>query len=48
MLKLPLPTAETAPEGSRATLAAVEGAWGFAPNLMRTSQAWTPAARQAA
>jgi len=36
MLNYPLPTSETAPEGSRATLAAVEKAWGFAPNLMRT------------
>ncbi|WP_293370656.1 carboxymuconolactone decarboxylase family protein [Nevskia sp.] len=36
MLHFPLPTAESAPEASRATLAAVEKAWGFAPNLMRT------------
>ena len=36
MLSYPIPTNEAAPEGSRATLAAVEKAWGFAPNLMRT------------
>lgn len=29
-------TDHTAPEASRATLAAVQGAWGFAPNLIRT------------
>lgn len=29
-------TNDTAPEGSRVTLAAVEKAWGFAPNLIRT------------
>lgn len=36
MIHFPLPTAETAPEASRATLVAVEKAWGFAPNLIRT------------
>ena len=36
MLQFPLPTVESAPEASRATLAAVEKAWGFTPNLMRT------------
>ncbi|WP_428380308.1 carboxymuconolactone decarboxylase family protein [Nevskia ramosa] len=36
MRHFPLPTAETAPEASRATLVAIEKAWGFAPNLMRT------------
>ncbi len=36
MLSYPIQTNETAPEASRATLAAVEKAWGFAPNLIRT------------
>ena len=36
MLNFPIQTDETAPEASRATLAAVERAWGFAPNLIRT------------
>lgn len=33
MTDFPVHTAETAPEGSRATLAAVKGAFGFVPNL---------------
>lgn len=36
MLNFPIQTNDTAPEGSRANLAAVEKAWGFAPNLIRT------------
>lgn len=36
MLSFPLPTADDAPGTSGATLAAVQKAWGFAPNLMRT------------
>lgn len=36
MLSYPIPTNDTAPEGSRAKLMAVEKAWGFAPNLIRT------------
>jgi uncharacterized peroxidase-related enzyme len=36
MLNFPTPTAETAPGSAGATLAAVQKAWGFAPNLMRT------------
>jgi uncharacterized peroxidase-related enzyme len=36
MLNFPIQTNESAPEGSRANIAAVEKAWGFAPNLIRT------------
>lgn len=36
MLSYPTPTNAEAPEASRATLVAVEKAWGFAPNLIRT------------
>lgn len=36
MLSYPIPSNDSAPEASRATLAAVETAWGFAPNLIRT------------
>lgn len=36
MPSFPIQTNDTAPAGSRATLAAVESAWGFAPNLIRT------------
>ena len=36
MLNFPIRTNDSAPEGSRATIAAVERAWGFAPNLIRT------------
>lgn len=36
MLKFAIQTNDTAPEASRANLLAVEKAWGFAPNLIRT------------
>lgn len=36
MLSFPVQHQDTAPQASRATLLAVEKAWGFAPNLIRT------------
>lgn len=36
MLNFPIQTNDTAPDASRPTLMAVEKAWGFAPNLIRT------------